>query len=144
MAELCATQPLSLLANDAGVADYMPMAELSAYQASEVVHVKVLALTMLTSAALPGIIARGAGDIVKVAEVIAFSGPAPSSALPRRAVCGGALDGTLANVARGSSRICWRSPCEVAANDSSACDRAAVRVTKDSWSGGSYAAKGAP
>ena len=34
-AELCATRPLTMLVNNAGVAHYMPVAELSAAQASE-------------------------------------------------------------------------------------------------------------
>jgi uncharacterized protein len=55
------------------------------------VHVKVVAPTMLTRAALPGMIARGTGTIVNVAGMIAFSGPAPASQLPRRAVYAGTL-----------------------------------------------------
>ncbi len=40
--------------NSAGVAHYMPLAELAADQARELVHVKVLAPTMLTRAAVGG------------------------------------------------------------------------------------------
>lgn len=96
VAEICATQPLSILINNAGVAHYMPLAELTAEQASELVHVKVLAPTMLTRAALPGMLERGEGTIINVAGMIAFSGPAASSVMPRRAVYGGALAGTVA------------------------------------------------
>jgi short-subunit dehydrogenase len=91
VAEICATEPLTLLVNNAGVAHYMPLAQLPAGRARELVNVKVLAPTMLTRAAVPGMVERGAGTIVNVAGMIAFSGPAPHSQLPRRAVYAGTL-----------------------------------------------------
>jgi uncharacterized protein len=91
VAELCASQPLTMLVNNAGVAHYMPMAELPAAKARELVHVKVVAPTMLTRAVLPGMIDRGAGTIVNVAGMIAFAGPAPATQMPRRAVYAGTL-----------------------------------------------------
>jgi hypothetical protein len=91
VAELCASRPLSMLVNNAGVAHYMPLADLPVDRARELVHVKVLAPTMLTRAALPGMLARGEGTIVNVAGMIAFSGPAPASQMPRRAVYAGTL-----------------------------------------------------
>jgi short-subunit dehydrogenase len=91
VAELCASSPLALLVNNAGVAHYMPMAELSAELARELVHVKVVAPSMLTRAAVPGMVARGEGTIINVAGMIAFSGPAPQGFLPHRAVYAGAL-----------------------------------------------------
>ena len=96
VAELCATQPLTMLINNAGVAHYMPMVELPAAKARELVHVKVVAPTMLTRSVLPGMTTRGAGTIVNVAGMIAFSGPAPSSQLPKRAVYAGTLAHTVA------------------------------------------------
>ena len=91
VAELAASRPLTLLVNNAGVAHYMPLAELPAEKARELVQVKVLAPTMLARAALPGMLARGAGTIINVAGMIAFSGPAPGSQMPRRAVYAGTL-----------------------------------------------------
>ncbi|GAB3158221.1 SDR family NAD(P)-dependent oxidoreductase [Amycolatopsis stemonae] len=91
VAEICATEPLDLLVNNAGVAHYMPLADLPAAQASELVKVKVLAPTLLARAAVGGMQERGEGTIVNVAGMIAFSGPAPSSQLPRRAVYAGTL-----------------------------------------------------
>ncbi|MEV7723669.1 SDR family NAD(P)-dependent oxidoreductase [Streptomyces sp. NPDC087917] len=91
VAEICATEPLTLLVNNAGVAHYMPLAELSAGQARELVNVKVLAPTMLSRAAVSGMQERGRGAIVNVAGMIAFSGPAPQSQMPRRAVYAGTL-----------------------------------------------------
>ncbi len=96
VAEVCETRPLSMLINNAGVAHYMPLAELSAEKAHELVHVKVAAPAMLTRAALPGMLERGAGTIINVAGMIAFSGPAPASVMPRRAIYGGALAATVA------------------------------------------------
>jgi len=91
IAELCASRPLTMLVNNAGVAHYMPIAELPAEKASELVHVKVLAPTMLLRAAVPGMVTRGHGTIINVSGMIAFSGPAPQAHLPRRAVYAGTL-----------------------------------------------------
>jgi uncharacterized protein len=91
VAGLCATEPLTMLVNNAGVAHYMPLADLAADKAAELVHVKVAAPTMLTRAAVPGMLARGQGVVINVSGMIAFSGPAPAQQLPRRAVYAGAL-----------------------------------------------------
>ncbi|MCW2756457.1 MAG: short-chain dehydrogenase/reductase [Nocardioidaceae bacterium] len=91
VAEICASEPLTMLVNNAGVAHYMPLADLPADKARELVHVKVVAPTMLSRAAVSGMQSRGAGAIINVAGMIAFSGPAPSAQMPRRAVYAGAL-----------------------------------------------------
>ncbi|WP_182884390.1 SDR family NAD(P)-dependent oxidoreductase [Microbispora sp. H10885] len=91
VAGICADEPLDLLVNNAGVAHYMPLAELPADKAGELVHVKVVAPTMLARAAVAGMRERGGGAIVNVAGMIAFSGPAPHSQMPRRAVYAGTL-----------------------------------------------------
>ncbi|MFJ9042423.1 SDR family NAD(P)-dependent oxidoreductase [Streptomyces sp. NPDC102347] len=91
VARTAAAEPLTLLVNNAGVAHYMPFAELPADRATELVHVKVLAPTLLTRAAIPGMRERGAGTVVNVAGMIAFGGPAPQGRLPHRVVYGGSL-----------------------------------------------------
>ena len=91
VADIAATEPLDLLVNNAGVAHYMPLADLPAGKARELVKVKVLAPTMLSRAAVAGMQERGRGAIVNVAGMIAFSGPAPHAQLPRRAVYAGSL-----------------------------------------------------
>ncbi len=91
VAEICAAEPLTMLVNNAGVAHYMPLAELPAGKTTELVNVKVLAPTMLTRAAVPAMLERGTGAIINMAGMIAFSGPAPHSQLPRRAVYAGTL-----------------------------------------------------
>jgi hypothetical protein len=92
VADVCATEELAMLVNNAGVAHYMPFAELPADKAGELLHVKVVAPTMLARAAVPGMVARGAGTIINVSGMLAFSGPAPLDKLPlRRAVYGATL-----------------------------------------------------
>jgi len=97
VAEACATEPLTLLVNNAGVAHYMPFAELPAAKAAELVHVKVAAPVMLSRAAVPGMVTRGEGTIINVAGMIAFSGPASLEQVPvRRAVYAGTLANSVA------------------------------------------------
>lgn len=91
VAGVCAAEPLTMLVNNAGVAHYMPLADLPAEKATELVNVKVLAPTLLTRAALAGMRERGGGTVINVAGMIAFSGPAPHAQLPRRVVYGGSL-----------------------------------------------------
>jgi short-subunit dehydrogenase len=76
VAEVAAARPVGMLVNNAGVAHYMPFAELPADKAAELIRVKELAPTLVTRAALPGMLERGEGTIVNVSGMIAFSGPA--------------------------------------------------------------------
>ena len=95
VAEICAGEALTMLVNNAGVAHYMPFIALPADKANELLHVKVVAPTMLARAAAPGMVARGEGTIINVSGMLAFSGPAPIGQLPlRRAV----YTGTLAHI----------------------------------------------
>jgi short-subunit dehydrogenase len=96
VAEVCDTRPLTMLVNNAGVAHYMPFSELPADKARELVHVKVVAPTMLARAAVPGMVERGEGTIINVAGMIAFSGPAGPEQMPRRAVYTGTLAHSIA------------------------------------------------
>ena len=96
VAEVCATRPLTMLVNNAGVAHYMPFAELPAEQAAELIRVKELAPTLLTRAAVPGMLERGEGTIINVSGMIAFSGPAGPEQMPRRAVYTGTLAHSVA------------------------------------------------
>ena len=100
IAQVCVTEPLTMLVNNAGVAHYMPFVDLPAEKARELVHVKVVAPTMLTRAAVSGMVARGEGTIINVAGMIAFSGPAPHQ--------GGRVvyTGTLAHLVAVSQALC--------------------------------------
>jgi len=96
VSEVAAAQPLELLINNAGVAHYMPLAELPVDQARELTHIKNVAPMLLTRPALPGMLDRSKGTIVNIAGMIAFSGPAPGSVMPRRAIYGGGLANAVA------------------------------------------------
>jgi uncharacterized protein len=81
---------LELLVNNAGFGGYMPFIELDPDKATELINLKALAVTRLTRAALPGMIARGRGAIINVSSRLAFSGSLGSSQLPKRATYAGA------------------------------------------------------
>lgn len=86
---LCAeleTLPIDLLVNNAGLAHYMPFAQLPPAEARELVDVNVLAPVLLTRAVVPGMIERRGGAIINVASLLAFSAAARAPHLPRRAV----------------------------------------------------------
>lgn len=81
-----ATLPVELLVNNAGVAHYMPFAQLPVERARELVDVNALSPVLLTRAAIPGMVQRGRGAIINVASLLAFSGAARAPHLPQRAV----------------------------------------------------------
>ena len=89
VADAAAHNSVDLLVNNAGVAHYKPFAELPPEQAEELIFVKELAPTLVTRAAVPGMIERGHGTVINVAGMIAFSGPAAPA--PNRAVYAGTL-----------------------------------------------------
>jgi short-subunit dehydrogenase len=82
---LCRDRALDLLVNNAGVAHYMPFADLPPEKLDELLHVNTVAAVKLTHAALPGMLERGRGAIVNVASLLAFSGPLRLPNLPARA-----------------------------------------------------------
>jgi short-subunit dehydrogenase len=76
---------LDLLINNAGAGGYMPFLELEAGAVEALLDVHVRALTLLSRAALPGMVSRGQGAIVNVASNLAFGGSVPPQPLPYRA-----------------------------------------------------------
>ncbi|HXX83465.1 MAG TPA: SDR family oxidoreductase [Casimicrobiaceae bacterium] len=78
--------PVDLLINNAGLAHYMPFAQLPAERARELVDVNALAPVLLTRAVVPGMLGRGRGSIINVASLLAFSGAARAPFLPQRAL----------------------------------------------------------
>jgi len=77
---------LELLVNNAGLAHYMPFAELAPAQAEELVRLNALAPVLLSRAAISGMLARKRGAIINIASLLAFSGPSEGPHLPKRAV----------------------------------------------------------
>jgi short-subunit dehydrogenase len=75
-----------MLVNNAGLAHYMPLAELPPERARQLVDVNVLAPVLLSRAAAPGMLARGSGAIVNVASLLAFSASVDAPFLPARAI----------------------------------------------------------
>ncbi|MFJ6213407.1 SDR family NAD(P)-dependent oxidoreductase [Streptomyces sp. NPDC092296] len=89
VAERVAAADVTLLVNNAGISGYGPFAETDAGLLAKVLAVNVMAPTLLTRAALPGMLARGRGAVVNVASLLAFAGSLPPDPLPQRAVYGG-------------------------------------------------------
>jgi len=75
---------VDVLVNNAGFAGYRPFVELDPDVAADLIGVHVLAVTRLTRAALPAMIERGAGAVVNVASLLAFSSSLPPDPLPQR------------------------------------------------------------
>ena len=86
LAEELSQLPVELLINNAGLAHYMPFAQLPMERVREVVDVNALAPVVLTRAVIPGMITKGRGAIINVASLLAFSGAARAPHLPQRAV----------------------------------------------------------
>jgi short-subunit dehydrogenase len=83
---LCRDRPLDLLVNNAGVAHYMPFAQLPADKLDELLQVNTVAVVKLARASLDGMLARGRGAILNVASLLAFSGAQRNPRLPARAI----------------------------------------------------------
>jgi uncharacterized protein len=81
--------PVDMLVNNAGLAHYMPFAELPPEQGAELVDLNVLAPVLLARAVLPGMLARSYGTIINVASLLAYSGAVRAEFLPKRAVYAG-------------------------------------------------------
>jgi short-subunit dehydrogenase len=77
---------LDLLVNNAALAHYMPFATLPAEPARQLVDLNVLAPVLLTRAVVGGMVERGAGAVISVASLLAFSGAWDKDYLPKRAV----------------------------------------------------------
>ncbi|MER6470849.1 SDR family NAD(P)-dependent oxidoreductase [Streptomyces collinus] len=89
VAERVAAEDVTLLVNNAGINGYGPFPEVDSALLTKVIEVNVVAPTVLTRAAVPGMAARGRGAVVNVASLLAFAGGLPPGPLPQRAVYGG-------------------------------------------------------
>ena len=80
---------LEMLVNNAGFGGYMPFVELDPDKAEELINLQVVAVTRLTRAALPNMLARGRGSIINVSSRLAFSASLGSGQMPKRATYAG-------------------------------------------------------
>ncbi len=136
---------LELLINNAGFGAYMPFVELDPDRAEESINLQVLAVTRLTRAALPGMVARGHGSIINVSSRLAFSGSMGSTQLAKRAVYAGAksfvttfsqlvqseLEGTGVQVQVLCPGIVWTEFHEIQGMDSNRYPAAIVMTAED-------------
>lgn len=83
------TGDLSMLVNNAGFQTYMPFVELDPDRAEAQIFTHVTAIARLSRAALPGMLARGAGAIVNVSSMLALAAGVDKPFLPKRAVYAG-------------------------------------------------------
>lgn len=81
--------PLEYLINNAGFGAFMPFVDLDTDRAEELIRLQVVAVTRLTRAALPPMIASGRGAVINVSSKLAFSGALHSPPLPKRATYAG-------------------------------------------------------
>jgi short-subunit dehydrogenase len=82
-----ASEPdLALLVNSAGYGGYRAFATSDPEDVEELICLQVIAVTRLTRAALPGMIARGQGAVINISSLLAFSAKLPSPPMPKRAV----------------------------------------------------------
>ena len=77
---------LGMLVNNAALAHYMPFAALPDQKARELVDLNVLAPVLLTRSVVAGMVERGAGAVINLASLLAFSGTWDNDYLPKRAV----------------------------------------------------------
>ncbi|MDN3270808.1 SDR family oxidoreductase [Streptomyces sp. MA15] len=89
VAERASADDVDLLVNNAGINGYGPFTEVDAGLLTRVLDVNVVALTALTRAVVPGMLARGRGAVINVASLLAFAGDLPPDPLPQRAVYAG-------------------------------------------------------
>ncbi|QTL02339.1 SDR family NAD(P)-dependent oxidoreductase [Aquabacter sp. L1I39] len=81
--DLCgrlAALELDVLVNNAGFGAYGPFDEIDGALEADMIAANVTALTLITKAVLPGMVARGQGRIVNVASTAAFA-PGPFAAV---------------------------------------------------------------
>jgi short-subunit dehydrogenase len=65
---VAAERALAMLVNNAGFTHLVPFTELGTQDIEDMIHVHTLALTRITHAALPGMLAAGRGDIINLSS----------------------------------------------------------------------------
>ena len=82
--------PIDLLVSCAGFAGYKPFVVQDPAEVEALLEVHIGSVTRLSRAVLPGMVDRGAGALINVASLLAFSESLPVQPLPFRAVYAGA------------------------------------------------------
>jgi uncharacterized protein len=72
-ANLSADSRITMLVNNAGIGAVMPLAHTKVDEMEQLIAVNVTALTRLTYAAVPAFVARGKGDIINIASIVAVA-----------------------------------------------------------------------
>ena len=90
VAERCAADDVAVLVNNAGYPGYAPFHQVDPGMLQQLVAIHITAPLLCSRAALPGMLARGAGAIVNVSSLLAFSATLPPGPLPHRATYAGA------------------------------------------------------
>ncbi|WP_411877680.1 SDR family NAD(P)-dependent oxidoreductase [Polaromonas sp. YR568] len=70
---LAADKTLTLLVNNAGLGATAPLVDSGIDAMDDMIQLNVVALTRLTRAALPGLLARGQGAIINIASIVALA-----------------------------------------------------------------------
>lgn len=70
---LAADKTLALLVNNAGLGATAPLVDSGIDAMDDMIQLNVVALTRLTRAALPGLLARGQGAIINIASIVALA-----------------------------------------------------------------------
>jgi short-subunit dehydrogenase len=89
VAERVAADDVTLLVNNAGINGYGPFGEVDEQLLTKVITLNVTVPTVLTRAAVPGMLERGHGAVINVASLLAFAGALPPDPLPYRATYAG-------------------------------------------------------
>jgi short-subunit dehydrogenase len=84
-----AADDVTMLVNNAGINGYGPFEEADPALLAKVITLNVTVPTLLTRAAVPGMLERGHGAVVNVASLLAFAGELPPDPLPYRATYAG-------------------------------------------------------
>jgi short-subunit dehydrogenase len=80
---------VTLLVNNAGINGYGSFPRVDVGLLNKVIALNVTVPTLLTRAAIPGMLARERGAVINVASLLAFAGALPPDPLPYRAVYAG-------------------------------------------------------
>ena len=95
-AERAAAGDLDLLISNAGAAGYAPLRDVSAAELDALWRLNATAPVTLAHAVLPSLLAKGAGGIVTIASLLAFSSGVTATALPARTLYAAAKSATVA------------------------------------------------